>query len=352
PGQMAHLFQAFTQADSSISRRFGGTGLGLSISYRLAQLMGGNIVAESEHGQGSRFHCTVQLHYKNQHREPWVTIPAHLQSLKVMIIDDHAVTRGVIAEIVQSMGWSAVAVDNGTASLRMFADPSQVPFDLLLLMTRLTDTSYRDTIHAIEAALPAARRPKIILVSNNIDPAFSNQFEANSTINVLIKPFTPLNLLDTVTALFSETAHQQAHQHAIPGRQQFSGAHILVVEDNEFNQLLITELLTSWGIKVRLAQNGVECLDLLKTAGSPFDLIFMDIQMPEMDGLEATRCIRQELHLTSIPIVALTANIIEHDQQEFLATGMNAYLPKPFDPDQLIRVLDQFLQPGGQKTQT
>lgn len=352
PGQMAHLFQAFTQADSSISRRFGGTGLGLSISYRLAQLMGGNIVAESEHGQGSRFHCTVQLHYKNQHREPWVTIPAHLQSLKVMIIDDHAVTRGVIAEIVQSMGWSAVAVDNGTASLRMFADPSQVPFDLLLLMTRLTDTSYRDTIHAIEAALPAARRPKIILVSNNIDPAFSNQFEANSTINVLIKPFTPLNLLDTVTALFSETAHQQAHRHAIPGRQQFSGAHILVVEDNEFNQLLITELLTSWGIKVRLAQNGVECLDLLKTAGSPFDLIFMDIQMPEMDGLEATRCIRQELHLTSIPIVALTANIMEHDQQEFLATGMNAYLPKPFDPDQLIQVLDQFLQPGGQKTQT
>jgi CheY-like chemotaxis protein len=234
----------------------------------------------------------------------------------------------------------------------MFADPSQVPFDLLLLMTRLTDTNYRDTIHAIEAALPASRRPKIIVMSNNIDPAFSNQFEANSTINVLIKPFTPLNLLDTVTALFSETAHHQAHQPAIPGQQQFSGAHILVVEDNEFNQLLITELLTSWGIKVSVAQNGVECLDLLKTAGSSFDLIFMDIQMPEMDGLEATRCIRQELHLTAIPIVALTANIMEHDQQEFLSIGMNAYLPKPFDPNQLIQVLDQFLQSGGQKTQT
>ncbi|NBQ70606.1 MAG: response regulator [Nitrosomonadaceae bacterium] len=352
PGQMAHLFQAFTQADSSISRRFGGTGLGLSISYRLAQLMGGNIVAESEHGQGSRFHCTVQLHYKNQHREPWVTIPDHLQSLKVMIIDDRAVTRGVIAEIVHSMGWSAVAVDNSTASLRMFADPSQVPFDLLLLMTRLADSSYRDTIHAIEAALPASRRPKIIVISNNIDPAFSNQFEANSTINVLIKPFTPLNLLDTVAALFSETAHHQAHQQALPGQQQFSGAHILIVEDNEFNQLLITELLTSWGIKVSLAQNGLECLDLLKTAESPFDLIFMDIQMPEMDGLEATRRIRQELHLTGIPIVALTANIMEHDQQEFLAAGMNAYLPKPFDPNQLIQVLGQFLQPGGQKTPT
>jgi CheY-like chemotaxis protein len=350
--QMAHLFQAFNQADSSISRRFGGTGLGLSISYRLAQLMGGNIMAESEHGQGSRFHCTVQLHYKNQHREPWVAIPAHLQSLKVMIIDDRAVTRSVIAEMVQSMRWSAVAVDNSTASLSMFADPILVPFDLLLLMTRLADTSYRDTIDAIEAALPAAHRPKIIVISNNIDPAFSNQFEANNTINVLIKPFTPLNLLDTVAALFSETAHHQVHQQALSGQQPFSGAHILIVEDNEFNQLLITELLTSWDIKVSLAQNGVECLDLLKAAGSSFDLIFMDIQMPKMDGLEATRRIRQDLHLNGIPIVALTANIMEHDQQEFLAAGMNAYLPKPFDPNQLIQVLDQFLQPGGKKTPT
>jgi PAS domain S-box-containing protein len=341
--QMAHLFQAFTQADSSISRRFGGTGLGLSISYRLAQLMGGNIVAESEFGQGSQFHCTVKLRYKNQHREPWVTIPAHLQALKVMIIDDNAVTRGVVTEIVQSMGWSAVAVDSSTASARMFADPSQVPFDLLLLMTRLADTGYRDTIRAIEHTLPASRRPKIILMSNNIDPTFSNQFEANSAISVLIKPFTPLNLLDTAAALFSETRANQTAQHAISGHKQFTGAHILIVEDNEFNQMLITELLTNWGIKVSLAQNGVECLDLLKTAGSPFDLIFMDIQMPEMDGFEATRHIRQDLHLTDIPIIALTANIMAHNQQEFLEIGMNAYLPKPFDPDQLIRILEQFL---------
>ncbi|MDE2389808.1 MAG: PAS domain S-box protein, partial [Betaproteobacteria bacterium] len=135
--QTTHLFQAFAQADSSITRRFGGTGLGLSISHRLARQMGGNIVAESEYGVGSKFHCTVKLKRKNQHNEPWVIIPAHLQSLKVMIIDDRAGTRAVIVEIVESMGWNAVAVDSSTASIRMFADPSQVPFDLLLLMTRL-----------------------------------------------------------------------------------------------------------------------------------------------------------------------------------------------------------------------
>jgi CheY-like chemotaxis protein len=115
------------------------------------------------------------------------------------------------------------------------------------------------------------------------------------------------------------------------------------VEDNEFNQMLITELLNNLGIAVSLAQNGVECLDLLKTTEAPFDLIFMDLQMPEMDGLEATRRIRQDLHLNEIPIIALTANIMQHDPQELIRIGMNAYLPKPFDPDQLIRILERFL---------
>lgn len=341
--QMAHLFQAFAQADSSITRRFGGTGLGLSISHRLAQQMGGNIVAESEHGVGSKFHCTVKLQRKNRAMEPWAAIPVNLQSLKVMIIDDCAVTRAVVTEIVQSMGWNAVAVDSGTASVRMFADPSQVPFDLLLLMTRLADTRYREMIQAIEVAFPVARRPKIILISNNMDPAFTDQFEDKNAISVLIKPFTPLNLFDIAAALLNGAKTNQSEQPTIFGQKQFPGIHALIVEDNEFNQMLMTELLANWGIRVSLVQNGVECLDMLRTSESLFDLIFMDIQMPEMDGLEATRRIRQDLQLTGIPIVALTANIMQHDAQELMKIGMDAYLPKPFDPDQLIRILEQFL---------
>jgi CheY-like chemotaxis protein len=344
--QMKGLFKAFSQADSSITRRFGGTGLGLSISHRLAQQMNGDIVAESHYGKGSRFHCTVKLHRIDHHQEPWVSLPDHLRSLKVMIIDDHAATRAVLSEIVQSLGWNAVAISSNAEAIKQLADPGSLPFDLLLLATRLANTEYRETIHAIEVTLPDLRRPRIILLTSNLeDSLFLKENEIQGMISVLIKPFTPLSLINTVTALFSETAGKAEKQTVDVTQKQFSGAHILVTEDNEVNQLLISDLLTNLGITVNLAKNGVECLDLLKTSEShPFDLIFMDIQMPEMDGLEATQHIRQDLHLTHMPIIALTANIMAHDQQEFIRAGMNAFLPKPFNPDQLYQILDRFLK--------
>ncbi|MDO8895150.1 PAS domain S-box protein [Nitrosomonas sp.] len=345
--QMADLFKAFSQADSSITRRFGGTGLGLSISHRLAQQMNGDIVAESHYGKGSRFHCTVQLHRIDHHQDPWIFLPDPLRSLKVMIIDDHATTRAVLSEIVQSLGWNAVANSSYAEALKQLADPDSLPFDLLLFTTHLANTGYRETIHAIEVALPDSRRPKIILITSNLeDPLFSKENEIQGMISVLIKPFTPLSLVDTAAALFSEAADKgNQKQGDSVARKQFAGAHILITEDNEVNQLLISDLLTNLGVTVNLAKNGVECLDLLRTSEShPFDLIFMDIQMPEMDGLEATQQIRQDLHLTDMPIIALTANTKEHDQQEFMKAGMNAFLPKPFNPDQLNQILDRFLK--------
>ncbi|MBY0484868.1 PAS domain S-box protein [Nitrosomonas sp.] len=345
--QMADLFKAFSQADSSITRRFGGTGLGLSISHRLAQQMNGDIVAESHYGKGSRFHCTIQLHRIDHHQDPWVSLPEPLRSLKVMIIDDHATTRAVLLEIAQSLGWNAVANSSNVEALKQLADPDSLPFDLLLFTTHFPNMGYRETIHAIVAALPDLRRPRIVLITNNLeDSLFSKEIETQQVTRVLIQPFTPLGLVDTVAALFSETAdkNNQKQGNSV-ARKQFAGAHILITEDNEVNQLLISDLLSTLGITVSLAQNGVECLDLLRTSEShPFDLIFMDIQMPEMDGLEATQHIRQDLHLTDMPIIALTANTKEHDQQEFIKAGMNAFLPKPFNPDQLNQILDRFLK--------
>lgn len=344
--QMENLFQAFSQADSSITRRFGGTGLGLSISHRLAQQMGGNIVATSEYGKSSRFHCTVKLHRINPQADPWVPIPADLQSLKVMIIDSHAATRAAIAETVQSLGWDTSAVANDADAIQKLAGPGALPYDLLLLTTRLSDTGYRATIQAIDAALPAAHPLRIILITGTMDPQFSQEITTERMTGILIRPFTPPGLFDTVAALFSATKAGGAGQKQVIGKApgQFTGARVLVAEDNEFNQTLITELLSNSGIAVSLAGDGSECLDLLRTAESSFDLIFMDIQMPQMDGLEAVRHIRHDLHLTDIPIVALSAHFMEQDEQAFITTGINAFLPKPFDPGQLQQILERFLK--------
>jgi CheY-like chemotaxis protein len=216
--------------------------------------------------------------------------------------------------------------------------------DLLLLTMRLPDTDYLGTIHAIEKHLPPHHPLKTILITNNFGPQFSKEIEHQITISILDRPFTPVDLFDAVATLFDISKIGQIDQKLIieDAKRQFIGTHILVAEDNEFNQMLISELLSNWGITVSLASNGIECLDLLRQTEPSFNLIFMDIQMPEMDGLEATRRIRQDLHL-SIPIIALTANIMIEDQQKYLRAGMDAYLPKPFDPDQLYQILHRFM---------
>ncbi len=343
--QMGTLFRAFSQADSSITRRFGGTGLGLSISSRLVQQMHGTISVESECGKGSKFHCTVKLRAADHDEQPWVMIPHDLQSLRIMIVDDNATTRQVLLEIVQSLGWNAVALGSSTQAIQKLADSDLVPFDLLLLTAHTLNPHCLETMHDIGMTLPARRQLRMIWITNHMDAMFAKDIQDTSMISVLIRPFTSLALADAVIAFFRrEEADKTDQDQAVKDTQkQFAGSHILVAEDNEFNQMLIVELLSNWGITVSLVQNGAECLDRLKTPERPFDLIFMDIQMPVMDGLEATQQIRHALHLTDIPIIALTANIMEHDQQKFIQVGMNAFLAKPFDPEQLYRILQRFI---------
>ncbi|WP_297325854.1 PAS domain S-box protein [Nitrosomonas sp.] len=352
--QMGNLFQAFSQADSSITRRFGGTGLGLSISYRLAQQMHGTILVESTYGKGSKFHCTVKLRPADHGEQPWVMIPHDLQSLKIMIIDDNAITRQVLAEIVQSLGWNAAAVESGAQAIQKLTDADLMPFDLLLLTAHTPNPGCLEIMHDIGVILPAHRQPKIIWITNHMDSMFAKDIKDTGMISILIRPFTSLTLVDAVVALFrrKEVDKIDQDQTLKDAQKQFAGAHILVAEDNEFNRMLIVELLSNWGITVSLAQNGVECLDRLKAPERPFDLIFMDIQMPVMDGLEATQQIRHDLRLTDIPIIALTANVMEQDQQKFIHVGMDAFLAKPFDPEQLYQILQRFITNDRPMTKT
>ncbi|MBL8498096.1 PAS domain S-box protein [Nitrosomonas sp. JL21] len=345
--QLSTLFQAFSQADTTITRRFGGTGLGLSISKRLAQQMHGTITVDSEYGRGSRFHATVRLQQSEEAAASWMKIPESLHSLNVMIVDDHAATRQVVLEIVQSLGWKTVTAISGTHAIKQLAAFKASPFDLLLITIRKHDPDPFQVLHDIETALPTERQPKILLITGTMDAMFSKNIERNSLIGAIIRPFTAVGLTEAVVALFDKKIAKEVNrtQMGNDAHQQFSNAHVVVAEDNEFNQLLMSELLGNWGIGVSLVQNGAECIDLLKAADHPYDLIFMDIQMPVMDGMEATRYIRQDMQLTT-PIVALTANVMESDQQGFILAGMDAFLPKPFDPEELHQILLRFINPS------
>lgn len=346
PEQMNTLFQAFSQADTTITRRFGGTGLGLSISKRLAQQMNGAITVESEYGKGSQFHCTVRLRQSDEAASPWITMPDSLRSLNVMIADNNAVTRQIVVEIVQSFGWNGATASTAAQAIEELAASSSARFDLLLIVIRKHEPNHLKIMHDIDTLLSAERRPKILLITDTMDVMFSDELEKSSMIASIIRPFTPVGLCDAVISLLSKKIEKEAEQTNMvdDAHQQFANAHVVVAEDNEFNQLLMSELLGNWGVTVSLAQNGDECLNLLKAAEHHYDLIFMDIQMPIMDGMEATRHIRQDMHLT-IPIVALTANVMESDQQGFLHAGMDAFLPKPFDPEELHQILLRFIRP-------
>jgi len=344
--QMGTLFQAFSQADTTITRRFGGTGLGLSISKRLAQQMNGTITVESEYGKGSHFHCTVRLQQSDEVIAPWIAIPDPLRSFSVMVVDDHAVTREVIQEIVRSVGWHVVTTITSTHAIKQLRTPKASRVDLLLITLRQQDPNHLQTMREIETILSAEEKPRILLITDTMDVMFSEEIEKNNRICTLIRPFTAVSLCDAVITLYGEKNEKEFEQTKMidDAHQQFPNAHVVVAEDNEFNQLLMSELLGNWGVTVSAAQNGAECINLLKAAEHQYDLIFMDIQMPVMDGMEATRHIRQDMHLT-IPIVALTANVMESDQQGFIHAGMDAFLPKPFDPEELHQILLRFISP-------
>ncbi|MBX9894089.1 MAG: PAS domain S-box protein [Nitrosomonas sp.] len=204
PEQMEILFEAFSQADSSITRRFGGSGLGLAISRRLARQMGGDIVVESEYGKGSCFRCIVKLQLPATDFQPWVVIPETLRALNVMLIDDHAVTRKVLAETMQSFGWQVTAVENVEQAAGQLTGEGSMRYDLMLFTLRDAGADGRDACKAIAMALPAPVRPKIILMTNSLDPEFSRRSETDNAIGILHKPFIPSSLVNLVIALFGK----------------------------------------------------------------------------------------------------------------------------------------------------
>ncbi|HEX5756012.1 MAG TPA: response regulator [Arenimonas sp.] len=342
--QLARLFEAFTQADSSITRQYGGTGLGLAISRRLVQQMGSDIAVESAPGHGSRFAFTVELS-RAEHASRLPPPRPALSGLRVLLVDDVESAREVLQAQLRAFGMNVRAEASGEAALAALrAQPPDQAFDLVLLDWQMPGLDGVETARRIQADAALPKMPEIIMVT-----AFAKEAAVQAATGVeisdfLIKPVSPSALLDSVVdTLGIESLRRSVEQARVPVATPAAlrGARVLLVEDNVINQQVARELLEQAGIIVRIAGNGMEAVRAVEA--EPFDVVLMDLQMPIMDGYEATRRIRAMPLPQPLPIIAMTAHAISGYRDQCLAAGMDDYLTKPIDPARLLAMLGQWL---------
>ncbi len=339
---LQRIFEGFSQAEASTTRRFGGTGLGLAISARLVNLMSSRIEVESAIGEGSNFHFKVMLGLTDD-AAPMARWPQQdeLHALRVLVIDDNPMARQVMQGLAQSLGWTVDLADSGAqalATLHALLARGQPMHDVIFVDRQMPDLDGGTTCRRIGALLQE-RCPVLIMVTAHGQEMFMQRSEQEQArINgFLVKPATPSMLLDAVLeARASQTA---SPVHRRPAGRRLQGMRVLIVEDNKINQQVAQELLQGEGARITLADNGREGVQAVMAARVPFDVVLMDVQMPVMDGYAATRAIRDALKFDRLPIIAMTANAMERDRQDALDSGMNAHIGKPFNLDDLVRTM-------------
>ena len=348
--QMQRLFTAFSQADSSVTRQYGGTGLGLTISKNLVELMDGEIGCESTEGVGSTFFFTVDLPVDVNAYAKLPRLSNDYQGLKTLIVDDSEESRDILISMTQSMGLRAEAVSSGMLSLVELteADGNGQPYDLVIMDYKMPHMSGIDTIESLRK-LKLSLSPKVIMVTAYAEDEVREQAQKLHLDGFLAKPVSSSSLFDTISDAFDDRATNnpiainQTNLMDVDITEGVRGADILLVEDNEVNQQVATELLELAQFNVTIANNGLEAVEAVQNG--TFDMVLMDIQMPVMDGYLATDKIRNELKMVDLPIIAMTANAMASDKEKCLNAGMNDHVAKPIDPNVLFRVLNQWITP-------
>ncbi len=341
--RMHRLFQSFSQVDTSTTRQYGGTGLGLAISKRLSELMGGTMWVESEHGKGSTFHFTIKAQPTTQFvRVKREADASSLAGKRVLIVDDNQTNRKILALETKSWGMTAESIASSREALRLIQDGE--PFDLAIIDMQMPEMDGATLALEIRRLRDASALPLVMLSSIGLsrDEAESakQSFQA-----ILTKPIKQSRLYDVLAEIFDqEITHMKSNHdrpHLDAGMAKRHPLRILLAEDNAVNQKLAVRLLEKLGYHADLAGNGLEVLDAVKR--QPYDVILMDVQMPEMDGLEATRVIcAQWPEKTGRPsIVAMTANAMQGDRERCLQAGMDEYISKPIRFEELINALEK-----------
>jgi len=344
PEQQAQLFTAFTQADSSTTRKYGGTGLGLSISQRIIEQLGGKISVNSQPGHGSKFSFCLPFGLPTGEAEAphRIGLP---DSLRTLVVDDNAGAREIFAHILHSLGMPCQLAADGPQSLAELAGAEQAgqPFGLLIIDWKMPGMDGVELLGALRRNMKGEAEPAIIMCTGYDQEELLCALGGQKVGAILAKPVTPSSLFDSIIGALHCEAGSVGERRLLPaaGSDRFSGQRVLLVEDNEVNRELAEEMLATLGLTVDLAENGRQAIERIKQTA--YDLVLMDCQMPVMDGYEATQLIRHELPVSDLPIIAMTANVLPRDRERCLASGMNDHIPKPIDVAVLHATLARWL---------